>query len=347
MNSKVDNAMFSVIKLPRLGEPGDRFVAAKIKKLLKPNTPILITGHERPDGDCIGSEIALCSILRCAGYQAVIVNTEPIPARYQFLDSQGWARVVAMDECLEAAVIFVLDASDLTRLGRIKIQRSSQATIIALDHHPDNLCFGDINWIDRKAAATGELIWRLAACCGWHAPPLAMDALYIALLTDTGQFSYANTTPRAMRMAAHLIESGVDPEQMWRRVYLNKPPEELALETCARANLEFFADGRICSIALRYADFHDTCTSPANTEQFVQIPRSVAGVEMALFFYEINEGRETKVSIRTTRRLDASALAHRFGGGGHRQAAGCSLPVPLVQAKKKFLAEAVRVVKKR
>jgi len=333
------------VKLPRLIDATDRSIAARIKKLLKPGAPILITGHERPDGDCIGSGIALCSILRRAGYRATVVTTEPVTARYRFLDSGQLLRVAGADECLDAAVIFVLDATLLARLGRITPRDLGAATVINIDHHADNPRFGSVAWVDGKAAATGELIWRLAACCGWRVPPLAQDALYIALLTDTGQFSYSNTSPRALRMAACLIEWGVDAEQMWQRMYLNKPREELALETRARASLRFAAGGRIASIALRVSDFRRTRTGPANAEQFVQIPRSVAGVELALFFYEIDEGRETKVSIRTTRRLDASALARTFGGGGHHQASGCSLALPLPQARKRFRAEAVRVVK--
>ncbi|HLX64256.1 MAG TPA: DHHA1 domain-containing protein, partial [Planctomycetota bacterium] len=176
----------------------------------------------------------------------------------------------------------------------------------------------------------------------WPVPPLAREALYTGLVTDTGQFAYSNTTPRVLRMAAELRELGVDGEAVWRRIYCSKTRAELDLEARARASLECRANGRICLISLRHSDFMTTGTTPQHAEEFSGIPRMLAGVELALFFYEINRGAATKVSLRSTRNLDAGALARSFGGGGHRQAAGCSFDLPLDKAKEVFLAAAER-----
>ena len=163
-------------------------------------------------------------------------------------------------------------------------------TRVNIDHHPSNQMFADINWVDTSSAAAGELVWRLTSCCGWKVPPIALEALYVALVTDTGQFAYSNTSPRILHMAAELIEDGVDPEATWRRIYLNKTQSELALESRARQSLEIWADGKISSISLSSKDFIETGTGPEVTQEFVGIPRSLSGVVLALFFYEVDGG---------------------------------------------------------
>lgn len=329
--------------------PGDAELAQQVKDRVAKSSRIVITGHERPDGDCIGSEVALCTILRQAGHSAWIVNSDPTPAKYQFLTAEsalGQAaggppvRIPADGEALDTDLVFVLDATNLDRLGRIKKEQFGSAAAINIDHHLGNPDFGAVNWVDSKAAATGELIWRLAAHCGWAVPHISLQALYTALITDTGQFSYSNTNPRVLRMAAEMLERGVDPETIWQKIYLNKSAAELALESRARASLQCHAGGKICSITLTQADFAATNTGPQNTEEFSSVPRSLAGVELSLFFYEVNGGSKTKVSMRSTRSIDCSALARKFGGGGHRQAAGCTLDGNAAEVAAKFLPEA-------
>ncbi|MCY3020520.1 MAG: bifunctional oligoribonuclease/PAP phosphatase NrnA [Planctomycetota bacterium] len=333
----------------------DRFVATRIRRAVGAASRIIVTGHARPDGDCIGSEVALCSILCAAGFRAEVVLADPAPEKYRFLlEPSGGrgregrtgrlpVRVVRRDEKLVADLAFVLDATGLPRLGGVHppLQRSA-ARVINLDHHPGNLQFGDINWVDTHAAATGELVWRLAACCAWPVPPAALRALYVAIMTDTGQFAYSNTSPRVLRMAADLLERGVAPEAVWRRVYLNKSWNELKLDARARASLRSTAGGRIACISLRHEDFAATGTGPEDTDEMASIPRALAGVELALFFYAINRGKRTKVSMRAAPHLDVGALARQFGGGGHKQAAACELDVPLPQARKLFLHAAER-----
>jgi phosphoesterase RecJ-like protein len=337
--------------LPLLGLAGDRAIAARIRRLVEAAERIVITGHERPDGDCIGSEVALCAVLRNAGYDAEVLNSDPAPQKYRFLveppgepASRAPVRLATDSEPpLAADLVFSLDATSLDRLGRVgPLIRASRARIVVLDHHPGNENFGVANWTEPSAAATGELVWRLVSCCGWDIPDLALDALYTAILTDTGQFCYSNTSARVMRMAAELIERGVRPEQIWRNVYLNKSRGELALDARARASLRSAAGGRIAYIALSRRDFEETGTGPQHTEEMVAIPRMLAGVELALFFCSVKGGALTKVSIRSMPGTDASMLARRFGGGGHKQAAACRLDMRLPQAKKRFLAEATR-----
>ncbi len=339
------------------GEPGDDGTAALVQTLVDGAETIAITGHERPDGDCIGSEVALCAILRGLGKRVEIVNSDATPAKYAHLDTSGMIRQHKPGVPLGSAVpqplmatpraadlIFVVDSTDLKRIGRISREDFGGAKIVNIDHHPGNPMFGDVNFVDTRAAAAAELIWRLASERRWPAPPAAREALYTGLVTDTGHFSYSNTTPRVLRMAAELQDKGVDGEAVWRHIYLNKSRAELDLETRARASLECHANGRIASVGLRHSDFIATGTTPQNAEEFPGIPRQLAGVELALFFYEIDGGAATKVSLRGTRNIDAGGLARQFGGGGHKQAAGCSLPMGLDAAKAAFLEVAERTL---
>ena len=332
-------------RLPPLGDPLDRPIAQEIRERLEAARKVLIMGHERPDGDCVGSTIALCATVRKLGVEAQVVFSDPMPERFRFLNQNNLHRVVTPGEKLEADLLVILDTTDFDRLGRVKREMLPKCTIINIDHHISNSNFGEINWVDSTAAATGELIWRLAACCGWSVPALALEGLYTALVTDTGQFAYSNTTARILRMAAELVEAGVDPEYTWRRIFLNKSEAELKLEAAARSSLEVWSDGLVSVIGLTHKDFLATGAGPEATQEFPGIPRALAGAKLALFFYEVDEGRMTKVSMRSVREIDACALAQQFGGGGHRQAAGCSIPGPLAQAKEKVRPAAERVVR--
>jgi len=333
------------------GEPEDAGIASQIQTLVDSAQTIVITGHERPDGDCIGTEVGLCSILLNIGKNAGIVNSDSTPPKYTNLDPAGVIVKHRPGEPLglidpvtgqhrPADLIFVVDSTDLKRIGKITQADFGSAKVVNIDHHPGNPMFGDVNFVDTRAAAAAELIWRLASERRWPVPPLAREALYTGLVTDTGHFAFSNTTPRVLRMAAELRETGVDGDAIWRRIFLNKSRAELDLETRARASLEVLANGRIACIGVRNSDFIATGTTPQNAEDFTSIPRMLAGVELALFFYELDGGAATKVSLRSTHNIDAGALARSFGGGGHRVASGCSLPLPLDAAKAKFLATA-------
>jgi phosphoesterase RecJ-like protein len=322
--------------LPWLGDPLDRIVAEEIEKQIQQARHIAILGHEHPDGDCIGSAVALCSILRLRGCQAQVFYSEPVPRRYAFLNPDNEVAELPLGARVPGDLIFVLDTTDLARLGSLRPQQVNHAPLINIDHHISNHDFGEINWVDGDAAATGELIWRLASARGWLAPSVALEALYAALVTDTGQFAYSNTNARVLRMAADLVQAGVDPESMWRRLYLDKTPGELELEARARDSFEVWGGGKIAVISVSHEDFEGTKTTPEAANEFASIPRQLAGSELALFFYEIDQGQATKISIRSQRAIDACELAKQFGGGGHRQAAGCRIKAPLSAAKIQF-----------
>lgn len=326
--------------LPLLGDPEDAELARPIQKLIDDARTIIVTGHERPDGDCIGSTVALCAMLRAIGKDARVVNADQAPTRYQFLAKEVPFQVPADGEKLVSDLTIVCDSTDLSRLGRVKREQFTATNLIDIDHHLGNPNFGAANWVDTKACAAAELIWRLASNCGWPVPLVSLQGMYTGLMTDTGQFSYGNTRASTMRMAAEMIDRGLDIEKIWQRIYLNKPWGELQLEARARASLQIHAGGRICSMAIRETDFTETGTGPQHTEDLASIPRSVEGVELALFMYGLVGGKRTKISVRSTRELDARELAKQFNGGGHRQAAGATVELPLDEARPKVVAAA-------
>jgi len=332
--------------LPILGPPSDKKIARQIEKLLGSARRIAIVAHERPDGDALGSTVALWHFLKAQGYEAQVWVADPLPHRYEYLNAPGCFLRVGPGDRPTCDTFIALDTTDMNRLG-VSIPECCLSTrVVNIDHHLSNLNFGALNWVDIKAAAAGEMVWRLASACGWPAPHAALEALYTALVTDTGQFAYSNTTSRVLHMAAELVERGIDTETFWRRIYLNKTQRELNLEARARGSLEVWSEGRISAIALTQSDFAATGTGPEDAQDFASIPRSLSGAELALFFYAVDGGKATKVSIRSVRGLDACKLAQKFGGGGHRQAAGCTLALALPKSKDLFRRAAEEAVRK-
>jgi len=319
-------------------------VAQQIADRLEAARRVAVFWHEHPDGDCVGSALALCAVLRALGHQACAFSYGSYPARYRFLNRGRLVRAATTATQLNADAAVVVDTTSLERTGGLTRLRLGRCPLLVIDHHISNECFGDLNWVEEEAAAAGEMIHRLVTARSWPLPPAARQALYTAILTDTGQFAYSNTTSYALRMAADLLDAGVEPQALWRHIYLNKTPGEVELEARARESLQVWGHGRIAVIALEQEDFTATKTTFEAAQEFPSIPRSLAGVKLALFFYAVDHGAATKLSIRSLRQINACALAQRFGGGGHRQAAGCRIAAPLRDAIARFRPAAEEAV---
>jgi len=343
---------------------------AEIRRLIRGNKSFLITGHERPDGDCLGAELALAALLRAMGKKAVIVNHDPLPPPYDlFFDSLGEFRTCRRDAAgqsrrrparpIPADVVFVLDSTDMKRVGDPVGLFPPGAVVVNIDHHVSNERFGDLYWVDGRMSSVGEMIWILARGGDGGArrlplPRAAAIGLYVGIITDTGQFAYSNTTPLAHRIAAELIERGVRPNEINRKLYYRRCPEELILERRALGRLEITAGGRVASVSLTLADLRAVGVGPEHAHELANIPRALDGVRVALFFCEMDGRRRgkgakisTKVSLRTAPGLDANRIAAAFGGGGHLRAAGCEIPGRLARAKRLVYAEVGRHLRKK
>jgi phosphoesterase RecJ-like protein len=321
---------------------GARALAAAIR----PGQRVALTTHVNADGDGLGSEVALVHLLRALGADPVIVNPTPTPARYAFLFEgiPGADRTAeAVKELRRAELIVVVDISDLGRLGMLQeTVRERGVPVVCIDHHVSagTLPAGP-RYVDPTASATGELVVEIAEANGWAIPPLAARALYVAVLTDTGGFRFSNTRPRTLRVAADLLECGVDPEEIYLQVYANAPEGRQRLLAEALQTLVVERDSGLAWITIPPGSLERHNVSSDDLDGVVEYARSVEGVRMALLFRELAQGR-IKVSLRSVGTVDVADFARPFGGGGHRKAAGLSLEGPLAEVQASVLAAARR-----
>jgi phosphoesterase RecJ-like protein len=308
--------------------PPPRAAAAKqIAAVFKPGQRIALTTHVNADGDGVGSEIALWHLLRAFGAQPVIANGTGIPERFAFLVPEGADESGrAGKEIARADVIVVLDISDLARLGDLAgAVRDRHVPVVCIDHHvsPGTLPEGP-RLVAPEATATAELVYDLAATLDWPLSAEAARALYVGLLTDTGGFRFSNTTARALRVAAALLEHGVDPESIYEAVYASAPEGRVRLLGDVLQTLVVEPAVGIAWVTVPPGALDRHGATADDLDGIVEHARSIAGIRLALLFRQIANGR-IKVSFRSMGNVDAAALAQTFGGGGHHKAAGASL----------------------
>lgn len=283
----------------------------------------LIASHVRPDGDAVGSELALYHLLRAMGKEVDIYSQDPIPRIYAFLPgSEAVAGRIKEPERYDAA--FLLDCSEMDRIGDEADAIAGVPLLINIDHHVSNRAFCEPAWIDAKASSTGEMIFRLAEALGAEITPEVAVNLYTAIVTDTGSFRYTNTSAETLKIAAELVEKGADPHFVAENVYESTPIEKVRLLAKALATLEFEWQGRIGSILVSQDMFTQAGARPEHADSFADFVRGIAGVEVGVFYTEMPDGRY-KVGFRSKGRVDVERIASRFGGGGHAAAAACRI----------------------
>ena len=316
-----------------------------IADALRQHDRFLVVTHENPDGDALGSLLAATLALRQLGKDAVmyLAGRTPLPREYVFMPLEGLLREPPAD-----AAQRVLLAVDCAKEDRIadEAARSRAPLVINIDHHHDNTRFGDLNLIVADASSTGEVLRDVFAELGLELTPELAEPLYIALVTDTGRFQYANTTPKALRLAAELVEAGADIHAVFQELYESVEFAKLKLLARALDRAEVLEGGRIVVSYLVRTDFAEVGASEPYSEGIIDSLRAVEGAELAVLVREqLNEGAQAhKGSLRSSiDELDVSVIARRFGGGGHRQAAGFSTDLPLEeivqQIREGFLAQ--------
>lgn len=281
---------------------------------------VAVCAHVRPDGDAIGSVLAVTLALRAIGVPAVptLADDREAPSTYSWLPGFG-LYVPAAD--LEAPQVFIaLDTPNPERLGVARQLAEDAETLVVIDHHPDAQEYGDVHVLDPTAAATGELVWQLVSAL--EAPMDSDIALccYTALLTDTGRFSYQNTTSASLRYAAEMIDAGVDPSMVARLVYQTRSQASLALESRAMSRLTCANGDAVAYTWLEDADFDETGAKPEEAEHLPEAIRVVDCIEVALLLRQ--KGSEVRGNLRAKTTFDVGSVARQFGGGGHTAAAG-------------------------
>ena len=310
-----------------------------ILQLIQQSQTFLVASHENPDGDAIGSTLALVNMLREMGKDVVAYNRDRAPLEYSFLP--GYASVVnepAKTRLFDAG--FVLDAGELKRAGNwIK---ECCRTLVNIDHHPYSEDFGDIYYVDTGACATGVMIHRLLQASG-H--PLSLDVatcIYTAILADTGSFRYSNANPEAFRVAGDMISAGVDPWSIASGLYESQEKERLLLLAMALPTLQVSACGRYASLAVTLDMYVKSGAHEEHTDRFINYPRSIRGVEVAIFFRQLTQ-KTFKVGFRSKGNVDVGALARAMHGGGHHNAAGATVDGSL-EAVQKWVYEKVSLL---
>jgi bifunctional oligoribonuclease and PAP phosphatase NrnA len=304
----------------------------EVLKEIEQRNRFLLTSHARPDGDAIGSALACCQILRAMGKQAEVVLHDRVPRIYQPLPFAE--QVVQTDRVngdYEAAVILECDS-----LQRTRLQGLEGKFLINIDHHMSGRPFAHVNWIDPKAVATAEMVYRLAREAGVKISAEVATCLYTAVLTDTGSFMFEGTNEHTFELARELVQAGADPAHCARNVYFGHSTAKMRLLGAALSNLH--REGALAWISVTQEQMKRCHAKEEDCEGLVNYALSMQGVEVALFFREIPDGR-FRVSLRSKGKVDVASVAERFGGGGHQCASGCALEGPLPVAAARIIKE--------
>ena len=299
---------------------------------------ILISGHVRPDGDSIGCMIAMTRFLTQAGLNAVGTADPASLGGPGFL--KGAELFLAPAEAAKKTfdLLLTVDCGAFDRLPEAIQPLAARLPIVNIDHHRTNTLFGAWNWVESHVSSTGEMICRLARKAGWPLDPVSAEALWVALITDSGRFAYDQTTPATLRWGAELLRHGVRTAFINDKLYCSVSDVSMELKKRAFRTLTVREGNVVASVTLTGRDFEETGGTKADVEDVIEIPRSLIGNRVAIFFYGTEDDHaETRVSVRTREPLDATRLVTPFGGGGHARAAGCTIMEPLAQAKKLFL----------
>jgi bifunctional oligoribonuclease and PAP phosphatase NrnA len=319
---------------------------APIRELLTVLTPgkrVVLSTHINADGDGCGSEAGFARILAVAGIESRIVNPTAWPGLFDFLLGPDVDDQTARgpDALAGANVMVVLDIGDVRRLGTLAdAVRALPIPKLVIDHHvPGDEPPGPTVFSDTTACATGELVFDLAVVAGWTITRDAATSLYTALLTDTGGFRFSNTSPRCHAIAGYLLSLGIDPEEMYRRVYGSVPIGRLHLLRDALATLDVDPEYAIAWISVPAGAVERYGLKSEDLDGIAEHPRSIAGTRLAIFFRDLGHGK-VKVSFRSTGGVDVNQLARQFGGGGHAKAAGALVAGSLEAVQTQVIAAA-------
>jgi bifunctional oligoribonuclease and PAP phosphatase NrnA len=309
-------------------ENGAASARAQVLRAIGEADKFLLTTHERPDGDAVGSLAAMQQVLAALGKDALAflpADEFPLPYEYRFIRLEGLV-TEPPDDLAERVLVF-LDCGNIDRTPADVLKREEGARILNVDHHHDNTRFGTINFVNGAASCTAEMVWDLMRGLGVEATEAIGEALYVGLVTDTGRFMYENTGPRAHEMAAALLAGGVDAHGIYRRLYEGIPQGKLDLLARGLCNVQRFDGGLLTLTHLTREDYRTAGADESYSEGVVDHLRSVEGTAVAGLVRDVlaDSAPRRKVSLRATDdRVDVSAIARAAGGGGHRRAAGFS-----------------------
>jgi phosphoesterase RecJ-like protein len=311
----------------------------RIAEAIRARQRFVISSHARPDGDSIGSQLAMAYALREIGKSFDVVNVDRAPGPLLQFPGVPEIRIASsVDVDFDAAII--MECGDLARTGVKGLER---LFIVNIDHHPGNTSYGALNWFDASASACGEMVFDLVRALG---VPLTMNIathIYLAILTDTGSFHYSNISPRTFDICRECIEAGVDPLLVARNVYDSNNIGRLKLFGAVLSAMQLDTTGRIAIVYLDHEMARAAGGTYEDTEGLINLPLTVKEIQAVVFFKQ-SEGEEYRVSMRSKGEVDIGAVAKEFGGGGHKNAAGCTVRGGIDALQKMFVAKIDRAI---
>ncbi|MBA3247554.1 MAG: bifunctional oligoribonuclease/PAP phosphatase NrnA [Pyrinomonadaceae bacterium] len=293
---------------------------SQVVELIEKKNRFAITSHIRPDGDSLGSSLGLYWLLRALEKDPEVIMRDPVPHAYQKLPGAEFVRVTpAVDQPYDA--VFVIECSDIDRPGLVDLEKQ---LVVNIDHHSTTALFGTINWIDSTASAVGEMIYNLCKSIGVRPTREIAECVYTALVTDTGSFHYSNTSERTFKVASELVRAGVKPAKISQAVFSSYPWSKITLLSDVLATARRDESGRVAWLRQSLEMQERAGASDEDSDGFVNYPMSCGKVEAVAFLKETTPG-VYRTSLRSKGDVNVARIAERFGGGGHRNAAGCTL----------------------
>ncbi len=308
-----------------------------ILDLIGANQRFLVVSHENPDCDALGSTIVMALVLREMGKDVIMYNKDGVPEHLRFLPEYSGV-VDSLDRVTDdVEVVMLLDCADISRPGREfqNLISKNDFTLAFVDHHASNGANSEYCLIDEKASSTGVILYRMIKRIGASITPEIAECLFSTIVGDTGSFRYSNTCSETFTIAAELVDRGADPEKISRYIYDNEPLRKVMLRTLAMNTLE--VAGKIAFLHVSSEMLEQTGTEKEHTEGIVSMARSIEGIEVAVFLRQ-DSALDWKVSLRSKQYVDVARIAGRYGGGGHRRAAGCVISAPLDTVKRRLLS---------
>jgi phosphoesterase RecJ-like protein len=304
----------------------------------------LVSGHVRSDGDALGSQLAFHALLRKLGKRSHVVCDAGALPDYRFLP--GSDRVGAGPEDLRGdySTVFTFDSGSWARLERISAALPrDRIRVVNVDHHASNERFGDLNWVDPSFSSCGEMVWELVKASGAKADRAIATCVYTAIVTDTGRFSFSNTTVATHANAAELLALGVRPAEISRALFRQKTPAQLAFMAECLRQIRLTEDGRVGWLVISRALIERTGFNPGDTQEYIDHVKSIKGLRVAVLLRETDEPGKVKVSWRTDAGIDGIKIARKWAGGGHPRASGATYHGTIADAEREVVAATIRL----
>lgn len=308
----------------------------QIGKIIRDYNNFAIVSHTSPDGDSMGSMLALYSILSINNKSCDMFIDDVLPERYSFLPFSK--NIKAFSQSKHYDCVFALDCGDPKRLGKCMELISDAMIVVNIDHHISNYMYGTVNLLEANASSTGEILYDIFISNNYNINKDTAACLYTSILTDTGGFKYSNTTPKTLKIAGNLIDTGIDFPEIYSIIYDRKSIGQVRLMSKVVSSLEMVLDNRVALLSLFPSMLQECGAMEEDASEFINISRDIDGVEVSVFIKE-KSNESFRISLRSKKKVDVRRIAERFGGGGHIRAAGCTIEGDYEKVKRILIDE--------